>query len=448
VFAQEQISWKDRIFLTGAVRGDDNSAFGRNFDFVVYPKLSFSWVLTDEPMLADNPVLSTLKLRAAWGKAGQQPDLFAALRTYEPAVGPAGASILTPENIGNPDLEPEVGRELEVGFDASVINERLGVEFTYFDQKTTNAIIRVPTVPSEGFPGFQFQNIGAVTNKGIELVLRASVLRTNQVGLDLNFTYSTSKNEVADLGGQPPVVQDAGTQYNVEGFPLGGIFLKRVISADIIQVPIGGNPVNLATNVMCEGGPVVPGTNFSRGGGAAVPCAEAPYVFWGQPVPEWEGSVSATLTLFRNLQLYGLVDYLGGRTLISGDIAAVHRFFLNSRAILERTDPILLGYEALGGEGLWQPGTIDGGFAKLRTISASYTFPERWARRVGASRLSLTLSAQNVATLWVGQRESFGHRQMDPEVQWFFGATEDQGAYNQEGWPQMRRFLASLRVTY
>lgn len=446
-YAQEQISWKDRLFLTGALRGDDNSAFGQQFDFVLYPKLSGSWVVTDEPMFANLPLFSTLKLRAAWGKAGQQPDVFAALRTYDPSVGPAGAPTLTPGAIGNDSLKPEVGREIEVGFEAGLFNERFGLEFTYFNQRTQDAIVTVPALPSLGFPGNQFKNVGAVSNKGFEIALKAGVVQSANVDVDLNLTFSTNANEVVDIGGLAPLIQDAGSgQYHVPGFPLAGIYFKKVVSADITTV--AGR--NVATNVMCEGGTVVPNTNFSRGGGAPVPCATAPAIFWGQPIPSREGSASATFTLFRNLQVQGLVDYVGGHTLISGDIAAVHRFFINSREMLERDDPILLGYESLGGSGVWQTGIIKAGFAKLRNLSANYTLPRDWAAKIGATSAAVTLAVENVATLWVAQREVFGHRQMDPEVRWSanFGTTQGLSAYNQEGWPQLKRLVASLRVNF
>lgn len=444
-YAQEQIAWKDRIFLIGALRGDDNSAFGEQFDFVLYPKLSASWVVTDEPAFADNPLVSTLKLRSAWGKAGQQPNVFDALRIYEPSVGPGGAPTLTPGAIGNDSLKPEVGRELELGFDAGLFNERVGLEFTYFDQRTSDAMVTVPALPSLGFPGSQVKNLGSVSNKGLEVMLRAGVLQTSDVDLDVNISFSTNKNRVLDIGGLAPLIQSATFgQFHVPGYPVAGIWFKKVVSADIVP---GARPV--ATNVMCEGGDSIPNTNLSRGGGAPVPCAGAKRVFWGQPVPSREGSVSMTLTLRGNLQLYGLVDYVGGYTLISGDIAAVHRFFLNSREMLERDDPILLGYEALGGEGLWQTGIINGGFAKLRTLSASYNLPRALVAKLRASGVAVTVSAENLATLWVAQREVFGHRQMDPEVrQQIGGTTEGLSAYNQEGWPQLRRFFATLRITF
>ena len=287
----------------------------------------------------------------------------------------------------------------------------------------------------------------------MEFGLNITPIRKRGLMLNLGMTYSTSKNEVVSLGGQPPIVQNATMgQMNLEGFPLAGIFKKKVVSADLTTS--GGR--NVATNVMWEGGTPVPGTNFSAGGGAAVPCAEAPEVYWGQPIPESEGSFYGSLTLNNSftansdLTFYGLIDWIGGRTLVSGDIAAQHRFFLNSKAMQERTDPILLGYEALGGGGLWQPGIIDGSFGKLRTLSVSYNLPTSWVDRVpGISRANLNFSMNNVATLWVGDEGGFGAKQMDPEVSnQIGGATEGLNAYNQEGWGQLRTMLFTLRVSF
>ena len=93
-----------------------------NYNFVAYPKLSGSWVVSEEPFFRHVPVINSFKLRSAWGRAGQQPDAFAAARTYAPTVGPGGVSTLTPQNLGNQDLKPEVGEELEAGFDASLVS--------------------------------------------------------------------------------------------------------------------------------------------------------------------------------------------------------------------------------------------------------------------------------------------------------------------------------------
>jgi TonB-linked SusC/RagA family outer membrane protein len=448
VFVQQQASLSDRLFVTGAVRGDDNSAFGTNFDFVVYPKLSASYVISDEPFFQDvMGAVNTLKLRAAWGKAGKQPDVFDAIQTYTPTVGPEGASVLTPENIGNPDLKPEVGTEIELGFDAGFMNDLVGVEFTVYSQTTNDALVRVPVIPSKGFPGVQFRNIGEIRNRGVEIGINGAVYNSDAFSVDLGGTFSTFENEVTNLGGQPPIVQSSSSlnrQFHVEGFPLGSMFYKRVVSADLD----GSGGRNVATNLMCEGGETVGNSDFSHGGGSPVPCATAPEVYWGQPIPNLEGGVYTNIRIGQSISLYVLVDYVGGHHLSLGDISAQHRFFINSRAILERTDPILLGYEALGSQGLAQSGVVAGDFVKLRTLSASYTLPETMAEMMRASRVALTAQVENLWTIWQKSEESFGHPIMDIERARQSPGQFGLNGYVQEGWPQLTRFVSTLRFTF
>lgn len=438
-FIQEQVSWKNRLFLTGAVRGDDNSAFGKNYDFVVYPKFSGSWVLSEESFMSSVPLINSLKLRTAWGRAGQQPSAFAALRIYAPSSGQNGTPTITPENIGNPDLKPEVGDELEAGFDATLLDERIGLEFTWYRKDTKDAIVQVPVAPSSGFPGSQFRNIGQVSNRGAEIGITADAVRLDNVNLTLGFKYSHNSNEVVSLGGPESMVISAPfATYNVIGFPLSSIFMTRVVSADIDN----SGTVPRATNMMCEGGERIGDSNFSRGGGAPVPCETAPQVFWGSSQPTWEGSANASLTLFQNLRLYSQVDFIGGHTLLSGDIRASLMSFRNQVSILERTDPILLAYDIL--DVRRQPGTIKAGFAKLRDVSATYTLPQGLTERFGLARASITLSGQNLWTIWRAQLSDFGVRHVDTEIR---NVTNESTAYYQEGWPQLRRFLTTVRVT-
>jgi TonB-dependent SusC/RagA subfamily outer membrane receptor len=94
-YVQEQVGWNDRLFLTAAIRADDNSAFGQNFDRVYYPKFSASWVISEEPFWSW-PVVNALKLRAAYGESGKQPITYSALQTYESATGPGDVATVTP----------------------------------------------------------------------------------------------------------------------------------------------------------------------------------------------------------------------------------------------------------------------------------------------------------------------------------------------------------------
>lgn len=432
-FVQEQVSYKDRYFLTVGVRGDDHSAFGKNFDFVVYPKIMGSWVVSEEPFLQDVEFIDALKLRAAWGQAGQQPSAFAAVRLYSPSTGDGATPTVTPNNIGNPDLEPEKGEELELGFDASFLDDRIGLEFTYYDQKTKQALINAPVRPSTGFPGSQSLNIGEIANTGIELGISSTPVRRDDLIWNLGFTLATYDNEIVSLGGViiPPNVFNR----QVEGFPIGSIFQRKVVSA---EYDAGG----ALTNVLCDGGS---GPSGMDAGGAPVPCAEAGPVYWGKPLPSWQGSASTTLTLWQNVRVYALVDFQGGHHRVNGDVAGSHLFFANSRCINERPicDPILAAYASLGE--VWQTGTMEAGFAKLRNLSVTYTLPGSIVSRIGASRGTITVAGRNLARIWTAEEAAFGHPITDPEIGKESSAVD---SYNQELWPQFRTITTSIRLSF
>jgi TonB-linked SusC/RagA family outer membrane protein len=431
-FFQQLLALNDRLFLTAGVRGDDHSAFGRNFDFVVYPKLMGSWVVSEESFLEGVGFLNTLKLRAAWGQAGQQPSAFAAVRLYTPSTGQDATPTVTPDNIGNPDLEPEKGTELEVGFDASLLDDRLGLEFTWYDQTTKNALIEAPVRPSTGFPGTQSLNVGEVANSGIELAIDATPIRGESLTWTLGLTLATNDNEIVDLGGVaiPPNIYE----QQVEGFPISGIFMPRVVSA---EYDADGN----LTNVMCDGGT---GQGGRDSGGVPVACAGAPAVYWGGPLPTWQGSLSSTLTL-GDLRLYALADFQGGHWRVNGDVAGAHLFFANTRCMNERPicDPELAAYASIGQ--VWQTGTMEAGFAKMRTLSASYTLANDLVGRLGASRGTVTIAVQNPFRIWTAQNEKYGQEITDPEIGKEGSATD---VYNQELWPQFTTITTSIRLSF
>jgi TonB-linked SusC/RagA family outer membrane protein len=439
VYVQEQIGWKNRLFLTGAVRGDDNSAFGENFDFVIYPKVSMAWVVSEEPFWS-LPLVNTLKLRAAWGKAGQQPDVFAATRLYTPATGRGGTPTLTPSNIGNPDLKPEVGQEMELGFDASLLDQKVTIDFTYYDQRRKDAIVPAAALPSMGFPGTQFVNVGEVRNKGFEVAVGTQVLRSENWGLDLGGSYANTDNEVLDLGGiTPPLIGLPWPgQRHVQGFPVASLFMKKVVSAE-------WDPAGNLINMMCEGGDPI------SGGGSPVPCADAGTAYWGSPTPTWDIAGTGTLR-YRDFSLSATVDGQGGYVKCNGDIAWANVFFRNTREINlppGQQDPILAAYDQMGF--VCQAGAVDSGFAKLRDISLRWDIPARFASFFGAARATAQLSAHNMFVLWQATEELYGTRVIDPEVHSNYNANGDIGdksAYTQDLWPQLQRIDFTIRAVF
>jgi hypothetical protein len=416
---------------------------------VIYPKISASWVLSEEPFLANSRLFSQLKVRGAWGRAGLAPDVFSAIRTYQPKVGPAGEGGVSPQNIGNPDLKPEVGEETEFGIDAGLFNQRMGIELTFYNKDLKDAIVSVPNRPSRGFPGVTFLNLGKTRNRGIELAVDGTPFSGDKVSLDLRGTIATNSTKILDMGDLEPLIVASGLQWDVEGFAPGSFFYKRVLNSTIQKIPVGSVQLPIGFDPICEGG-----TDLGLGNGTEVSCDGAPRIFAGRSSPSWNGSFSATLTLGKRLRVLGLVDYIGGHYINCGDCWAMHAFFLSSKEVLEGTDPILSGYLGtffLQGDGdTWaRTGHFKAGFAKLRTVSVSYDLPPGILRWVGASRGSITVAGENLATLWRAQSEAFGVSWIDSEIStnapW--AGTRDYG-YVQESFPQAMRLRATARFTF
>ena len=397
-YIQEQLDWQQRMFLTLAIRADDNSAFGRDFDLATYPKVSGTWVTSEEAFWAIDWI-DPLRLRGAWGQAGQQPDAFAATRLYRTEPSPHGLPILTPDQFGNADLGPEKGSEVEVGFDAGLFDGRVNLEFTQYWKTTTDAIVSKDVIESTGFPGKQFLNIGEVRNWGTELGIGVGVLDSGWLRWDLGINYANMHNEVAQLGDSKRLlVHNRSGQYHVEGFPLGSLWAPIVVSADFVSGNSG--PV---TNIRCDGGtgPLsVEGRPYMEGG-APVPCGEAPLLYYGRTgEPTWTIQLSNTFTILENWRLYVSADGRGGHAQAMQDLAAGLTTYANIKDRILRDDPIFQGQVAVNRV---PTSRYYAGFIRLRELGIQYSLPDSLAQRAGADRASLRVAAYNLWYLWQEQ---------------------------------------------
>ena len=455
VYVQEQLGLRDdRIFLTFALRADANSAFGEEFDAAYYPKASGTWVLSDEDFFTLDWI-DQFRVRSAYGKAGRQPGTFDAVTLYTPQTGPGGSSAITPSTKGNPALKPEVGEELELGFDLAVLQNRLSLEYTYYTKTTTDALLEVDVPPSQGFPGSERQNVGELHNWGHEVGLTANLVNRESVGFDLNVTFANQENEIVDLGDYVPTQ----TSSNQLGYPIGTTFSKRILSAEWGNAATqSGTPKNL----ICDGGknwnadaPLL----VDEPGGPAVSCADAPRVVWlnGVETPTWLGSVNGALRIGQSLRLGAVIEYMGGHN--GGSmIAGSARSMAATSYVNPYRDARLQAWvnEANGLENS-QLGNFDAGFAILREVSAAYQLPQSLVEHVGASRVSFTVAARNLGHLWEAQTQvgdfwaddsygpiddqyisshpEYNHRRPDPEA----SGTEI---------PPTASIIGTLRVTF
>ncbi|HUP18621.1 MAG TPA: SusC/RagA family TonB-linked outer membrane protein [Gemmatimonadota bacterium] len=405
VYFQEQIAWQNRLFLTGAVRFDDNSAFGENFDFETYPKVSAAWVISEEPFF-NLGFVDQLKLRAAYGFAGKQPAAFSADRDFNPVSIRGGIPTITPGSVGNPELGPERSSELELGFDASVWNDRVGIELTYYDKVTEDALVGKLNIPSLGFPGTQISNIGEVQNSGWELGITGLLLDTDIVDYDVTLTLATNDNEVTSLGGEPGF--PFGFEQRIEeGFPVDGYWSRVIIGHT-------------------DEGRVILSDDQE---------------FIGRASPDFWGSFGSTVTLWDNLQLYALLDWQRGHLTHN----LTYPFRLQFASARERWDPDFIDPIDLAnlltfvGNGEPLPWLETGNFTKLREVSATYTLPIEYASRVGARRVALTVSGRNLKT-WTD------YSGVDPEINVFGPADFSRSDFLSV--PQSRRFIFTVDLSY
>jgi TonB-linked SusC/RagA family outer membrane protein len=431
LFAQEQLSWRDRLYLTAALRVDNNSAFGSEIDWVTYPKASLSWVLNEEPFFRENApdFISTFKLRLAYGQSGQQPASFAALRTYTPTPGPNNTAAVTPGSLGNPQLKPERGKEIEIGFDAGAFNDRLAVEFTYYNSHTHDAILQRSVSPSTGFTGQQFVNAGEIVNSGIELTVRATPVQLGALNWDLVLNIGTNHNEVVDLGGEPFIA--SGRTRNAVGYSVNGWWLQKIVSAE--RTASGATN---AASLMCQGSATV-------NNGAPVPCltgtaVTAPFVFLGRVTPSTDGSLTSTWRLWQRLRLTAMLDWQLGHYKFNNNTRARCSVFFVCRENVVSADydaRVVAAYER--GTSIQGEFVEKASFAKLREISVGFDVPDSFIR-FGARSASINVAMRNIKTFT-------NYTGLDPENTFLSGTP---GFLEQDNLPQLAQFVTTFRVAF
>lgn len=413
-FVEEQVGWKNRLFVTGTLRIDDHSTFGSQFSTVVYPKGGISYVLSEEPFF-NVDAIDNLRLRVAYGHAGNPPSPFAADRVYgasnvvldDGSLAPA----LTPGQYGNDELRSERGKEFEAGVEASLFENAVGVEVTYYSKKTDDALISVPVLPRTGFTGSVMKNVGTIANSGLEVMVSGSPVRNPTLVWDAQVSFATNKNEAVTLSDDRPFIPVGyrNSQRHQEGFPLAGYW------AEVVQYDANGNLL------LDDAGRPVLGDTMT---------------FVGPSAPTREAALSNTFTLFGNLQFYVFMDYKGGHYLFNmSDQTAIqdgnHRLANDPRVTAEEWQ--ILRY---GGN---RPFIEKADFVKLREISVRYRLPSSWASRFGTDEMSLTLAGRNLA-VWSNYSGA------DPEVNIGGASTFTRGESNSV--PMMRRLVATLNVRF
>ncbi len=416
------------LFVTGAVRIDGNSAFGENYGFQVYPKGDAAYNVPVDylPGFASN-----LKLRAAIGMAGKAPGAFDQFQTYTPNTVLDDLAGVSPDNPGNADLEPENKIEYEIGMDVGLLDNRVGLDLTYWNARTTNALLEIDLPPSEGFQDGQLRNVGEILNRGIEISANTTVLDRRDFRWNLGVNYEWNDNEILDLGETATpdslptydgVTCDAsGCVENLVGWTpvqrLGGNWVGYPIGEIIGRNVLGWDPVNRRH-------------------------IRSTYSFFqGQQYPDQMASLNTDVSFGQSLRL--AVQFRGewGASMSNSDRGygvrqLAYDEYLQHLAPDGSDTPA--SDSTLNRHRLAYP--IDKrDHIRLQEVSLSWVVPESLSGRVGLQRSTITLAGYNLH--WWDDCNC-----PDPNQQYRGGDSFSTSPFL--GVPQPRRFLLSFRTRF
>jgi TonB-linked SusC/RagA family outer membrane protein len=440
-FLQEQLGYRKWLYLTGGARYDYSSAFGKAADGVLYPKFSISFVPSDLSGFK-LPAISSLRLRAAWGQSGRQPSAFAKFTTFAAQSGPAGAG-LRPDNLGNPDLKPEVATEIEAGMELGLFKDRYGFDATFWNRKVNDLLFGVQYPPSGGFTSAQLTNVGRLDGHGLELSARGFVVQTAKTSLDLRANIAFLSQKVGSLGGAPEL-KTGGSYARIRGYIKEGYAPGEFFGAKALQ-PCGSGqttkclqPGQVPYDFNGDGLPdsqeqalaflSVPRDYTELFNGNAILTQNGINSDLGKPTPDYTGSFGGTLTFAKNWQMGALFEFKGGNysywCLICGFRNAsprgtntqafqkVNATLLNPASTAEqRLDAAKTWVYKLASltpyQGLNE--VSNGDFLRFRELSVTYNAPRNIAGKVGARTMAFTLNGRN---LWLHTK----YQGVDPEV--------------------------------
>jgi TonB-dependent SusC/RagA subfamily outer membrane receptor len=423
-YLEETLGWRDRLYLTGAARIDGASSFGAGFHAAVYPKASFSWLVSEEPFWPAVPGVSSLRLRAAYGKSGVQPGPVAALQAetlFPAAIGSGAATGARLGAVGNRDLRPERQREFEGGVDAEFLGGRFGVQFTYYDKRSDDALVSV-ALPASFGGGTQWQNVGAVRNRGYEALVQAQVLSTSLLDWSVALTGSVNDNTVLAIAPSVEAIYRTGTVLPslVRGYPLKSYFdfpIENVSDAN-------GDGIITPSEVTVGNVPTFAGSGYPR--------------------TQLSGTTTFGL-LGDRLKIAGIVEHRSGY--VVANIAESLRCIFGACA---GTTFRNVGFSAQAANVARGTASLhntywgyyeDGSFTRLRELSVTYSIPRAITSRLRVNTASVTLSGRNLA-LWSAYSGT------DPEVQSAPGDTQVAAAFDRTGVPAPAYWLLRFNVGF
>jgi len=384
IYAEEQFDLWEKLTLNAGIRFDASTAFGDDIAMEAYPKAGLSYLVSQEDWFGDmvGGWWNDFKIRLAYGETGKPPGPFDKDRTFG-STSFRGQSAPRFDNPGNQDLKPERTATIDIGFDASLFDNRLGLDFTWYDATTSDALFFVPEQPVTG-EDTQLRNVGEIKNRGIELAWSFQVLNRPDLAWSVGGTFQKVDGKVTDMGG----AADFSVDLNTGDFKR--VTLGRPVGAWYVETPIDSNSDGKLDDY-------------------------EPQFSGSQATPDKSGSFNTSLRLGNAWSISSRADWAAGYQVHDwGSMWATYNYIFRREEIEGVPFPIRYTRdgEEIGPYGPYQAISAflyDGDWFKWRELSVRYSMPEAWAARLGASRGSVYGSLRNI---WIWSRTDM----VDPEL--------------------------------
>lgn len=249
--------YKDRYLFTFTARADGSSKFGSNNKWAFFPSTAIAWRVSEEGFMNEIDWLANLKLRASYGKTGNQNigsyQSLAMLGTMNYPIGNDLSSGVGPNNMPNPDLKWETTATTDLGLDLGLFNNRLTVVADYYYKKTTDLLWGISIPSSSGFTSI-FKNIGSLENKGLEIAVGGDIF-TGEFKWNTQMNWSRNRNKVLEIPGYSPSVQGqisghlkVGGSWLEPGLPVGVWNLLKYDGVFQDETQLAAGPRSTATD--------------------------------------------------------------------------------------------------------------------------------------------------------------------------------------------------------
>jgi len=468
-FGRVNYGFEDKYLLTASLRADGSSRAGINNQWGYFPAVSGAWRISREDFLKDNTLISDFKLRAGWGEVGNLPQtLYNSYSTLNPAAylfGGTSASGYSPTNpAGNPNLKWESTKGLNVGFDISVLNDRLSLSADYYNKKTTDFIFPVTISTAEGgAANLEYTNLpGNVSNKGFEFSLTGRIITGGDFSWTATLNASFNKNEVNGI----PQILDSNGQLVDQTFPFGGISFGGSSNATNLSIVKNGLPLGAFYGYQYVGVNPANGNELYRtaSGGTTETPSTADEKYLGTGLPKATYGFANTVS-YKNFSLDFLFDAVTGNKVFDATRVETEGMYLignASTAVLNRwrkpgdvTDVPAAVYGGTNSAGV---STIlpssrfieNGAFVRLKSLSLSYLVKSALLDRQGI-KVRLFASTQNLFTITK-------YKGYYPEVSAFSGSSQNGGSLGAPTstapgidygtYPQTKTYIAGLNVSF